>query len=598
MSDCEETDFLWESWTPHGKRKRKKGHQTGKVCSKLKDMVTMKIHESIRKKKKKKKKNSKFKEVMEGRKEKKKDRKKKKNKLPLGFDGTFIFTQGYSGASKSQCEPYTPASTDHLTQNSKKKTKKKVAFDLPPGSIRVKRPKFVPLSPKENTLPGEEAVSCSDLTVTRHIQAQPLDIDSQCTCSDDINSQDLFITQKTFRTLPSEPSSGEASDKADNTTLQSITQQEMVEPSSMVQIHYHEESSTYLQGSHLHEHPKPEFNLAKQNHRTQMALNTNLTKETTLSVKPRVANPYLDDPIVPNCSMEVANPKQMSCTSKEQSPTCPLNTDRLSLLPWMSTTSISTQTENFFTSELSSYLSFYKKSRVTVCNLKPLDLSLPQRSRKDLAKCLRIKISENEGDEEKLNEQKQSLPEEMKCKGPKDPNLPPSCSSDIKIGPKKEPAVRQLWSVTTKGKDEASPNPQSDPETRSADTTSSEDNEASCRTGKVDLTQVRAVQMRLNESFFFKTKGEGQSPRPESPLMKLVQSRDTKSRKAPEVEEDIDRDGDWQQQTVEAQTVAACAALGEILIHSCRVEQTKEGYYRYQSHHHRQREHTCRLALT
>lgn len=33
--------------------------------------------------------------------------------------------------------------------------------------------------------------------------------------------------------------------------------------------------------------------------------------------------------------------------------------------------------------------------------------------------------------------------------------------------------------------------------------------------------QVKAVQTRLNESFFFKTKGSGRSPRPESPLMKL-----------------------------------------------------------------------------
>lgn len=61
---------------------------------------------------------------------------------------------------------------------------------------------------------------------------------------------------------------------------------------------------------------------------------------------------------------------------------------------------------------------------------------------------------------------------------------------------------------------------------------------------------------------------------------------------APEVEEDIDRDGDRQQQAVEAQTVAAGAALREVLIHSSRVEQTKEGHYGDQSHHHGQGEHT------
>lgn len=41
--------------------------------------------------------------------------------------------------------------------------------------------------------------------------------------------------------------------------------------------------------------------------------------------------------------------------------------------------------------------------------------------------------------------------------------------------------------------------------------------------------QVRAVQMKLNKPFFFKTKGERLSPRPESPLMKLSQGRAVKS---------------------------------------------------------------------
>lgn len=69
------------------------------------------------------------------------------------------------------------------------------------------------------------------------------------------------------------------------------------------------------------------------------------------------------------------------------------------------------------------------------------------------------------------------------------------------------------------------------------------------------------------------------------------------SHPAPEVEEDVDGDGDRQQQAVEAQTVAAGAALREVLIHCCRVEQTKEGHYRNQSHHHGQGEHTCRWVI-
>lgn len=60
---------------------------------------------------------------------------------------------------------------------------------------------------------------------------------------------------------------------------------------------------------------------------------------------------------------------------------------------------------------------------------------------------------------------------------------------------------------------------------------------------------------------------------------------------APEVEEDVDRNGDWQQQAVEAQTAAAGAALREVLIHGRRVEQTKERHDGDQTHQHRQGQH-------
>lgn len=61
---------------------------------------------------------------------------------------------------------------------------------------------------------------------------------------------------------------------------------------------------------------------------------------------------------------------------------------------------------------------------------------------------------------------------------------------------------------------------------------------------------------------------------------------------APEMEEDIDRDGDRQQQAVETQTVAAGATLREVVIHSSGVKQTKERHYWNQSNHHGQGEHT------
>lgn len=62
---------------------------------------------------------------------------------------------------------------------------------------------------------------------------------------------------------------------------------------------------------------------------------------------------------------------------------------------------------------------------------------------------------------------------------------------------------------------------------------------------------------------------------------------------APEVEEEVDWDGDRQQQAVETQAAAAGAALREVFIYSSGVEQTKEGHYRDQPHHHGQGEHAC-----
>ncbi|XP_026220365.1 uncharacterized protein LOC113165215 [Anabas testudineus] len=543
MSDCE--DYSLESWISPAKKKRKKKLEKNKMCVKHTN-----TGEDVQKKKKKKgKKPSKFKKAMEERKEKKKEKKKKR--LSLGLDESVVFTQGYSGSSylteKSKPEASHPPSLSLLSQDSKKtKRKKKVAFDLSPGYIRVKRPKFVSSSPVENILPENEAVtdtdSCSQLIKAQQAHSHN---DSQCT-SDDINSQDLFITQKTFRTLTYEPSSGETSDNVVGATpQQTITQQEMVQHLSVRQIQHDEESKTDLQDPRVHPHhekakehllkPKAaqivlkeeedEFDTVQQNPKRQTELNKTLTEEKrvcgAVQVKPRVFSHYLDDPSM--------------C---QQSPSCLLNTDRPSLPPQMSTASISTQTENFFTAELSSYISFCHKSGASVSfeTLKPLDLSLPLRARKDPERHLSENMSgiEVKVDEEKHGEQKaSSLPEHVKEKNCKDPNLVPSCSSEKKDGElkKEKPAVQKLWCVSVQGKGESTPSPQSESELKSVDTTSSEDNEPACHPGKLDLAQVRAVQMRLNESFFFKAKGNGQSPRPESPLMKLVQGREIKNRK-------------------------------------------------------------------
>ncbi|XP_056244257.1 uncharacterized protein si:ch211-176l24.4 [Seriola aureovittata] len=562
MSDCQERDFVWESLISPGKRKRKKNSRKDKACVKHKNNITKKTDEGIQKKKKKKK--SKFTEAMQGKKEKKKV---KKNKTSVELDHNFVFTQGYSGASgpfaKSKPESSHPCSTekikpDDLTQDSKRtKRKKKVAWDLSPGYIHVKRPKFVSSSPKENIFSEEEAVrdaeSCSQVTAT----SQAHDNDSQCT-ADDINSQDLFITQKKFRVSPSESSSGEASDKAFITSPTPVTQRDRRLNSSGVQVEQHEGSNIHLQQSHFYQHPKKAkehlqrpktvqvvlieeeeekgLHLAQQipkkktlSFQKQRDLNTNLIEEKKASglvhVKPSVVNPYLDEPAVVNSSLYVTKSDKYYFSSRQQSPSHLQNSGGLSLLPLIAKASISTQTENFFTTELSSYLNFCQKRVVTICSesLKPLDLSLPRRARKDLPSV----------NEEKRNDQKpSSLPEKTKGNGHKDPSMRPSRSSEMKdVEVKKEPSGRQQGSVIAQGKGKTpTPSPQSESEAKSAN--SSEDSEPPSCTGKPDLTQVRAVQMRLNESFFFKTKGEGQSLRPESPLMKLTQGREMKSRKS------------------------------------------------------------------
>ncbi|XP_034082976.1 uncharacterized protein LOC117553240 [Gymnodraco acuticeps] len=201
MSDWEETDFYeaW-NWTP-GIVQRKKNPKKEKKCKKRQNDPT--------KKKKKKKKHSKCKETMDVRKE-------KTNKVALVLGDRFLLPQG-SSATFEHTETSNPPGGEKLKSDCNKKTKRKknVAFDLTPGNIPVKHPKWFFSSeqrPIKSILTEPEAVrdsgSCAQLTVTQAY-------DSQC---EDMNSQDLFITQKTFRTSPSESSSGETSDKSPMTS--------------------------------------------------------------------------------------------------------------------------------------------------------------------------------------------------------------------------------------------------------------------------------------------------------------------------------------------------------------------------------------------
>ncbi|XP_053742351.1 uncharacterized protein si:ch211-176l24.4 [Synchiropus splendidus] len=137
--------------------------------------------------------------------------------------------------------------------------------------------------------------------------------------------------------------------------------------------------------------------------------------------------------------------------------------------------STATQTENFFTSELSSLLHFQQSAGSSAGDTQPLDLSLPHRCR---------------------------------------------AGGGMPEGGQRSGAMSDEDSTPSNG---------SQLEAKSVNTVTSSDE--SDRVGRADLAQVRAVQMRLNESFFFKTKGDTQPPRPESPLMKLSQGRDGKKPK-------------------------------------------------------------------
>ncbi len=498
MSDLEETDVFWESLTSPGKRKK------DKKSSKHKNNIKMKTDEKIRRKKKKT--NLEFKDAMVGRKAKRKEKKKKKNRLALDLGDTFILTQASNAQAKPAVRPKISSprhsdqlKADHLDQESKKKTKrkKKVAFDLSPGYIRVKRPKFLSSfsqCPKESVLSENEVLrdseSCSQAPVSGHSRGPTHEDDSQCN-SEEINSQDLFITQKTFRVSPSEPSSGEASDKAVPATPQMFTQRDQLHTSvSQIKLHFEEDS--HLQ-KHLRKTNGPEMkpktvqvllteeeeeegvNKAHHKHKkgklsfqTQTELKANFTEEkkalNPVRMKPRAVNPYLAEPCDINTTLDAVRSKEHSCTLSQQS-----------------TTSTSTQTENLFTTELSSYLNFCRKSILASLfeDLKPLDLSLPERARKDLGMCLSVKTS--------------SLAGKIQGDSHKDANPHPSCPSGMKdTNVKREPSGQAHCSMSAQGKGETTPSSQSESEPKSADTTtSSEDSETACRTGKLDLTQVR-----------------------------------------------------------------------------------------------------------
>lgn len=461
MSTFKDEDSLWGILESPSKTKRKT------KTKKNKKRPTTELDKQVPKKKKK---DSKFKEEMKKKKKKAKRKKKSKNRSSVEQDDSFVVTQSSDGEAKTAAEHKTvnPLSKDELqheqlTGELKKKVsrKKKVAFDLTSGCIPAKRLKFSSPSqppPRESLLLESESVrggeTCSQVTVIEHSQTQHND--SQCT-SDDINSQDLFITQKTFRAPPSLPSSDEAINKI-ITPTPAVAQMEQHHDDSFEDalFHQHHREST----EHVQE-PKTErlpFTGEKKEDRI-MRKGQKQGKADLCPIKPRRVNPFLDDPIIVPHPSEVTELQNDSSSSSK----LPLHPQPLVV----SLTSAFTQTENFFTTELCSFLKFGQKVREAVHSedLQPLDLSLPLRARKDLRKI---------------------FSDEIRSDNPKKPH--PSCFSD-RDEDLTEP-VGQCCSVNIKDKRERSASSQSESDNKSADVTISSDSESSCRAIKLDLVQV------------------------------------------------------------------------------------------------------------
>lgn len=366
MANCEETDFQG-SHAVLGKRKRKKNsrkdHQEDDTWKK--DDVW----------KKKKKKGSKCKDTPGTKKEKKKDKKKKKRKISMGPGSDLVF------ADPAQADPAALYRTQSQCQDQepKPKRKKKVAFDLSPGNIRAKRPQFASSAAAfENKTPGDTARLTQDNN-------------SPCN-SEDVNSQDLFITQKTFRAPSPEPCSGDTIAAA---------------PTQML-------------------HP-----LKESCSQVKARLRGNPSEYKFVHARPRVDH-------FPAEAAVVNAPGSWTCQK----------------------ISTSTQTENFFTIELSSYLRFTHAVEACSVDLDPLDLSLPQRARKDPGKSL--------------------LGDRIEGTGSKSPGVESRGSFQTK-GVKKEPSAGCAA--------ETNPRCCSESGCKSADSTASSGEEPPSRT-KLDLTQV------------------------------------------------------------------------------------------------------------
>ncbi|XP_077424245.1 uncharacterized protein LOC144053555 isoform X2 [Vanacampus margaritifer] len=467
MSD--EIEFFWESLISPGRNKRAAKSNKSKKVSKRKNNVTSNTDDIIPKKKKR----STFKDVLQSKKDKKKKKKKKK---VLDLNSLFGSSDATATAESKPDMPNLRTSSnnrkcksDHTIQDSKKKgqQKKKVVFDLPHDRACVKRPNFSsahPKFPKECTeLKKASITDCewaSPASAKVQHQSQPQDDDIEW---DESNSQDLFITQNTFRPSSSD-SSEEASYKATSPALQhNYLDHKKYNDKDSCQ---HPRKKKHQKTAKTRSAQKDRLHSRKKKYSVQTK-GASPTREEESS-RPNVKKLY--DEIYTGRTPKVAKSKPDHHKPIQQTLSCSLH------IPVKPTTCTSTQTQNFFTAELSSYLAFSTKRRLAVCSdvVKPLDLSLPQRARKDLDRCLHVNVPSEVKEDETWAENKSSQREISATLF--------GCSA------MKELEGKKAIGGSAKRKGETAFSPLTESESKSSNTTTSSDCNGQSKT--VDLNQV------------------------------------------------------------------------------------------------------------
>lgn len=434
LTACEETDFQG-SCKVLGKRKPKKNSRKDHQ-----DQVALKKDA-----KKKKRKGSACKDTLGGKKEKKKDKKKKKRKISRDGDRNVVITQ----VGRAEADPtmiYNTSSLPrHWDQEAKPKRKKKVVFTLSPGHIRARRPQF-----GSSSLPQKGAAFENKTMeeVARLTQGN----NSPCN-SEDVNSQDLFITQKTFRAMSPEPSGGSASAAiaSGRVPMQQSIKNENEDSATPVHDQQHpwksQMTDCFTEEKVRIKQTGGNYKNGESCFQVKVELQTGLSEYERADARPQVNHSPAEATAVKVLKESWSSSQQISA---------------------------STQTENFFTSQLSSYLSFVRKaSGARSADLKPLDLSLPQKARKDLWRSATNSL----------------LPGQNEGRGRQHPELESRCSLKIKEV-KKEPSVRCVAEANSSFCSEA---------VASADATASSGEEQPSRT-KLDLTQVRRRDTRPHTS--------------------------------------------------------------------------------------------------